>query len=228
MTLQPVVDGLLAHRGWRRPCAYGWRPAQACTQTHFISGLTSQWPFCAHAAAGPVAQVLRAIHRAGHAGRGQRALAAHLAVEEEALDLPLDGGDGLLQPLIADALQHRGQHHQAGLEHVVEALEAAGMTHGEEADGIHGLGSALPFVIPAKAGIQGQRRVLQPWIPAFAGMTERSHDHAARRFFSRPDSAMASAMDCSWRGAMRWAPATPSISASSCSSSTQILRPSAR
>jgi hypothetical protein len=26
-------------------------------------------------------------------------------------------------------------------------------------------------VMPAKAGIQGKRRGLQPWIPAFAGMT---------------------------------------------------------
>jgi len=26
-------------------------------------------------------------------------------------------------------------------------------------------------VIPAKAGIQGERRGLRPWIPAFAGMT---------------------------------------------------------
>jgi hypothetical protein len=26
-------------------------------------------------------------------------------------------------------------------------------------------------ITPAKAGVQGKRRVLQPWIPAFAGMT---------------------------------------------------------
>jgi hypothetical protein len=29
-----------------------------------------------------------------------------------------------------------------------------------------------PLVIPAKAGIQGDKRGLWPWIPAFAGMTE--------------------------------------------------------
>ncbi len=40
----------------------------------------------AHAAARAVAQVLRAVHRARHAGRAQHALAAHLAVEQEALD----------------------------------------------------------------------------------------------------------------------------------------------
>jgi hypothetical protein len=31
---------------------------------------------------------------------------------------------------------------------------------------------AFSLVMPAKAGIQGKRRGLRPWIPAFAGMTE--------------------------------------------------------
>jgi len=31
---------------------------------------------------------------------------------------------------------------------------------------------AASSVIPAKAGIQGRRSRLLPWIPAFAGMTE--------------------------------------------------------
>jgi N-dimethylarginine dimethylaminohydrolase len=31
-----------------------------------------------------------------------------------------------------------------------------------------------PFVIPAKAGIQGPRPRRLPWIPAFAGMTEKN------------------------------------------------------
>ena len=39
-----------------------------------------------HPAAGAVAQLLGAVHRAGHAGRGQHALAAHPAVEEQPLD----------------------------------------------------------------------------------------------------------------------------------------------
>jgi hypothetical protein len=39
----------------------------------------------ADAAAGAVAQLLRAVHRARHAGRGQHALAAHPAIEQEAL-----------------------------------------------------------------------------------------------------------------------------------------------
>jgi hypothetical protein len=32
--------------------------------------------------------------------------------------------------------------------------------------------SFSPFVIPAKAGIQGRKIRRLPWIPAFAGMTE--------------------------------------------------------
>ena len=31
--------------------------------------------------------------------------------------------------------------------------------------------SALLFVTPAQAGVQGKRFDLWPWIPAFAGMT---------------------------------------------------------
>src|SRR5215475_12504610 len=52
----------------------------------------------------------------------------------------------------------------------------------------------IPFlVMPAKAGIQGKRRSLTPWIPAFAGMTiEESYGYSAaffavlRRGFSMP------------------------------------------
>jgi hypothetical protein len=29
------------------------------------------------------------------------------------------------------------------------------------------------IVTPAKAGVQGSRRTLRPWVPAFAGMTEK-------------------------------------------------------
>src|SRR3984957_17605423 len=44
----------------------------------------------AHAAARAVAQRLRTVHRAGHAGRTQHALTAHAAIEQEALDGFLD------------------------------------------------------------------------------------------------------------------------------------------
>jgi hypothetical protein len=34
---------------------------------------------------------------------------------------------------------------------------------------------ALPSIVtPAKAGVQGNLSVLQPWIPAFAGMTSQN------------------------------------------------------
>ena len=49
----------------------------------------------AHAAARPVAQRLRAVHRARHAGRVQHALAAHLAAEDRLLDRGLDEGERL-------------------------------------------------------------------------------------------------------------------------------------
>jgi hypothetical protein len=36
--------------------------------------------------------------------------------------------------------------------------------------------------MPATAGIQGERRSLGPWIPAFAGMTEEKSFDPARQF----------------------------------------------
>ena len=56
----------------------------------------------AHAAARAVAQGLRAVHRARHAGRAEHALAAHAAVEQRALDGLLDGRHRPLDALIAE------------------------------------------------------------------------------------------------------------------------------
>jgi hypothetical protein len=41
-----------------------------------------------------------------------------------------------------------------------------------------------PLVIPAKAGIQGNKRIPWPWIPAFAGLTE-GNDYWARIEYGR-------------------------------------------
>jgi hypothetical protein len=43
------------------------------------------------------------------------------------------------------------------------------------------------FVIPAKAGIQNRRA--KPWIPAFAGMTQR-HTGAYLRLFQQPHDTL--------------------------------------
>ena len=47
-----------------------------------------------HAAARPVAELFRAVHRAREAGRVQHALAAHLAAEDRLLERGLDDGEG--------------------------------------------------------------------------------------------------------------------------------------
>ena len=62
-------------------------------------------PVGAHPAAGAVAHLLGTVHRAGHAGRAEHALAAHLAVEQQALDVALDQRRGPFQPREADALE---------------------------------------------------------------------------------------------------------------------------
>jgi hypothetical protein len=60
----------------------------------------------AHAAAWPIAQRLRTVHGAGHAGGTQHALAAHAAVEQQSLDGFLDRGDGSFKALVADGAEH--------------------------------------------------------------------------------------------------------------------------
>ena len=52
-------------------------------------------PVRAHAAAGAVAQRLRALHRTGQPGRVEHALAAHVAAEDRLLHRRLDQGDRL-------------------------------------------------------------------------------------------------------------------------------------
>src|SRR5581483_4567713 len=90
-----------------------------------------------NAAAGTVAQGLRTVHRAGHAGRGEGALPAHLAIEQQALGALLQDLERLLQAVIADAAPERVQRHHHLLESLVEAVEAAGVADRPEADGIH-------------------------------------------------------------------------------------------
>ena len=95
----------------------------------------------AHAAAGPVAEVLRAVHRAGHAGRGERALAAHLAIEQQPLHPRARGRRPDARAAHGRASARLAPEQQQGLEALIEGFELAGMAHGPEADGVHGSAS---------------------------------------------------------------------------------------
>ena len=88
-------------------------------------------------AAWTVAQILRAIHWTGHAGRGKHALAAHTAVKQEALDQPLGHRRRSLQSLIADRFENGGKPHYGALEDPVYAFEKARMANGEATNGVH-------------------------------------------------------------------------------------------
>ncbi len=100
----------------------------------------------AHAAAGAVAQLLRAIHRAGHAGRAQHALPAHPAVEQKPLHRALDGSDRPLQPPVADGAPERCETDERGLEPAIDAIESARMTHRPLPHAVHHRPvSATPF-----------------------------------------------------------------------------------
>ena len=97
--LEPVVDGrakvvvLLAPGLRQTGHVIG---ALVALEPHALHlGLDLAMAVRAHPAARPVAQRLRAVHRAGHAGRVQHALTAHLAAPDRALDRLLDEGQGL-------------------------------------------------------------------------------------------------------------------------------------
>src|SRR6266567_7148482 len=90
-----------------------------------------------NAAAGAVAHGLGAVHRAGHSGIAERALAAHLAIEQHALDRALDRGNRPLQALVADPAQEGIEGDQRPLEAFIEGLEAARVARRPEAHLIH-------------------------------------------------------------------------------------------
>ena len=77
-------------------------PAIASTQTHLHlraplrTGRSARTP-----PQGPLRSSFGTVHRAGHAGRGQHALPAHPAVEEEALHDALHGRHGPLDARVA-------------------------------------------------------------------------------------------------------------------------------
>src|SRR5688572_583815 len=133
------VENLVAFLGLE-PHAVGAGPGLHPHALHLRLDLAV--PVVAHAAARAVAQVLRAVHRARHAGRGKRALPAHLAIEQEALGHALDALERLLQLLVADLAPQRMQRDQRLLEDAVKRVEATGMAHGPQTGGVH---SPNPF-----------------------------------------------------------------------------------
>src|SRR5687767_8981656 len=115
----------------------------------------------AHAAARPIAQALRAVHRAGHSRIAENALAAHPAVEEQAFRAALHGGDRWLEALIADPGEQRAQTDQHALQAGVEALQAARMPYRPMAKGVHlaprKLGEGLSRTLSAEPGKSNSR-----------------------------------------------------------------------
>src|SRR5262249_31057515 len=83
------------------------------------------------------AQVLRTIHRARHTRGAQRALSAHLAVEQRALDQTLSGRDRSFEPLIPNSFPQRMQAAHYGLKRAVEGVETAGVAHRPAAQCVH-------------------------------------------------------------------------------------------
>src|SRR5688572_25247514 len=149
------VENLVAFLGLE-PHAVGAGPGLHPYALHLRLDLAV--PVVAHAAARAVAQVLRAVHRARHAGGGERALPAHLAIEQEALGHALDALERRLELLVADLVPQRMQRNQRLLEGAVERVEALGMAHRPQADGVH-----LLRPPNSNTPLPSRERAAQPW-----------------------------------------------------------------
>ena len=131
-------------RPLRRWSTGGWTSAIARALGHLAAALPGLHPDAGHlgidlamavrphAAAGSVAHALRAVHRAGHAGRGQDALAAHAAIEQRALDRLFDERDRPLGPFVSDRSKDRVQRDEGPLEPRIEAVEGRRMADREK------------------------------------------------------------------------------------------------
>src|SRR6185312_4732783 len=84
-----------------------------------------------------VAQALRTVHGAGHAGRAEDALPAHPAVEQQPLDRALHRRHGSLEALIADPLEERMQPGQDALKATIKGVETASMPYRPQAYAVH-------------------------------------------------------------------------------------------
>src|SRR4051794_41659758 len=102
MALEPAVDRRLELED-ALPLRHAGRAVPGLDPHTLHLRLHLAVPVRPHAAAGAVAHLLRAVHRARHAGLTQHALAAHPAVEEEALHVPLGGREGRIEAVVADA-----------------------------------------------------------------------------------------------------------------------------
>jgi len=76
----------------------------------------------AHAAARSVAKLLRTIHRARHPRRGEHALPAHPAIEQESFHHLLRRCHRPLEPHVTDAAPQRIERDERSLECVVEGF----------------------------------------------------------------------------------------------------------
>jgi len=110
----------------------------ASTQTHRISGLTSQLPLARTPPQGPLRRFLGQFMEHDMPGRTQGALAAHLAVEQKALDDLLQRRDRFFQPLVADLAFHTGcSATNDPLKRVVKLLQTTGVAHRPATNGVH-------------------------------------------------------------------------------------------
>ena len=64
-------------------------------------------------------------------------MAAHPAVEEQALDAALDQRDRPLDPVVADAGEQRVERNHRPLEAPVDPFEVAGVADHKEPDSVH-------------------------------------------------------------------------------------------
>src|SRR5271170_5564560 len=150
----------------------------------------------AHAPARSVAKRLRAIHRAGHPGRGKEAVSAHSAIEERALDVALGKGHRAFDARVAEPGDERRDRQEELLDGVIDALKQSGVAHAPETQP-EALGTRLPL---AARFVSEGRRGHEPYAsrPSCAtSLTSRAASYSAS---SRVAAALASASRSSPHG----------------------------
>ena len=185
--LQAVIDGEL-HGVDRVPVAHPLRARPALDPDAAHLGLDLAVAVGPDAPAGTVPDALGAVHRARHAGARQRALTAHLAVEQRALDRALDGGDRLLEPLVPDPLDQRRRGEQRALDDPVERLHGAGVPHRPLAQRVHALfySAARPLALT----IRSSRSSSNASTSSAAARSASSRSSAPHGLRSRRQSSM--------------------------------------
>jgi hypothetical protein len=83
----------------------------------------------AHATTGAIAQGLGAVHRTGHTGFAQGALATGLGVKKKSFNQFFHRGKGAVYALVTQTFEDRVQSNQTGFQRFINPAQPSGISH---------------------------------------------------------------------------------------------------